>query len=86
MIVIITLLTLLLIHNTTTEYLINKPSNEVKKKLSKDIISNKHLFGSNSSFENARSRLTWLDAITYEDARILYNDNQLNSTNMMNYL
>ena len=84
--IILIIVLILILSISNTECLTVKPSEAVKKRLSEDIVNNKHLFTGGSNFDIARNKLNWLDAVTYEDARKLHRNKMLDSNNIMKYL
>ena len=84
--IILIIVLLLILFSSNTECLTVRPGAVAKKQFSNDIVNNKHLFSSTSNFEVARNKLSWLDAITYEDARKLHREKMLDSNNIMKYL
>jgi hypothetical protein len=72
-------LILVLIHNTNCkEGLVSKPTDADISQYSKEVLQNRELFN-NSSFYNARKKMPWMDAIAYEEIRLLAINNKLNN-------
>lgn len=88
MIIILILIAVLvyILFRSSTECLSVKPSNLVKMQLADEIVKNKELFNNRYRFDEARNQLSWLDAVTYEDARKLSLDGKLSTDLMIKYL
>jgi hypothetical protein len=83
---IVVCMILVVILNIRKECLEIKPSEAAKIKLANSVVNNQHLFSGTTGFKNARNKLPWLDAVTYEDSRLLSRDGKLNINNVSQIL
>ena len=83
---IVVCMTLVVVLNIKRECLETKPSEAAKLALANVVIDNQHLFSGTTGFRNARNKLPWLDAVTYEDSRLLSRDGKLNINNVSQIL
>lgn len=52
----------------------------------KEVLENQTLFGGDSTYQTARSKLRWLDPVTYDDIIRLKKNNNLNENMISNYV
>ncbi len=84
MIIWIIVLILLWIMCSKNEGLTSRPSHIEKKQYVNEMMINKNKF--NGTLNSARKTMPWIDAVVYEDARMLLNDNKFTSVNLFKIL
>ena len=65
------------------EGLVKKPTDELREQYITAVLDNQALFN-NGTLANAKQTLPWIDIITYEDIRLLKNNNRLNRNTLAN--
>lgn len=86
MILIIAFLILLFIlwkcsSGSDSEGFVSKPTDADIKKFSDSVLQNNQIFHGGTFYE-AREKMPWIDAVTFEDLRILHKNNNLNGTSL----
>ena len=85
--IVIILITILILLSSSKESLTARPDHKSKHFLAREILHNRSLFsGRQPNFDRARTHLTWLDPILYEDVRNLSRHNKLNKENIIKVL
>lgn len=77
----IVIILLLLRYPNCKEGLTSKPTDADISRYSSEVLQNRELFN-NSSFYNARKKMPWMDAIAYEEIRLLAMNNNLNNNSV----
>jgi len=70
-------------------YCINIEGFEVSPNIkirTEEVLENKTLFGGDSTYQEARNKLKWLDPVTYDDIIRLKKNNNLNENMVSNYV
>jgi hypothetical protein len=83
--VILCILVVFVIALVSTNYkegLVSKPNDAEKVQYFNDIVNNKHIFGGQGTFYEAKEKMPWMDAIIYEDVRQLARQNNLNKNSV----
>jgi hypothetical protein len=66
------------------EFLTSIPNTSLKKKYTEDVIKYKKLFtDTKGNYSEAKLYMPWIDAIIYEDIRMLSNQDKLNYENVI---
>lgn len=89
-IIVICCILIFVIFNKDTECLSSRPSENSRAKMAQQILNNKDMFntGKNQRYTlpDIKEKMSWIDAITYEDLRKLSMENKLNMQNIVKVL
>lgn len=83
----ILLIVILMKSLTMCEGLVSRPDAHQRDAMANEILSNSRLFTvRGGTLEKAQSAMGWMDAVTYEDARLLAREGRLTSDNVRKIL
>lgn len=68
------------------EGLTSRPNEQSKKLMANQIMDAAHMFNDNSSLDSIRTKIGWMDAVTYEDMRKLSREGMLNTDSIQSKL
>lgn len=75
-----------IVYHDKKDGLTSRPDDIVKQKYTNIILSNPELFSPNVNLSNARNKIPWIDAILFNDIKLLKHNNDFNFENILKIL